>query len=48
MVGTDGMKLSVGDASIQIVTMPGHTPGTFSYLFEVRELSVSNAGSSST
>ncbi len=28
MVGTGGMKISVGDASVQIVTMPGHTPGT--------------------
>jgi metallo-beta-lactamase class B len=37
LVGTDGMKLSVGDASLQIVTMPGHTPGTLSYLFEVRD-----------
>jgi metallo-beta-lactamase class B len=37
MVGTDGMKVSVGDASIQIVTMPGHTPGTLSYLFEIRD-----------
>jgi len=35
IVGTDGMKVSVGDASVQIVTMPGHTPGTLSYLFEV-------------
>jgi metallo-beta-lactamase class B len=37
MVGDDGMKVSVGDASVQIVTMPGHTPGTLSYLFEVRD-----------
>ena len=37
MVGTDGQRLSVGDASIQIVTMPGHTPGTLSYLFEVKD-----------
>lgn len=37
LVGTDGMKISVGDASVQIVTMPGHTPGTLSYLFEVRD-----------
>jgi metallo-beta-lactamase class B len=37
MVGTDGMKVSVGDASVEIVTMPGHTPGTLSYLFEVRD-----------
>ena len=32
-----GMRLSVGDASIQIVTMPGHTAGTLSYLFEVKD-----------
>ncbi|HEY1755148.1 MAG TPA: MBL fold metallo-hydrolase [Bryobacteraceae bacterium] len=37
LVGTDGMKVSVGDASVQIVTMPGHTPGTLSFLFEVRD-----------
>lgn len=37
MVGADGMKVSVGDASVQIVTTPGHTPGTLSYLFEVSD-----------
>ena len=37
MVGTDGMKVSVGDASVEIVTTPGHTPGTMSFLFEVRD-----------
>jgi metallo-beta-lactamase class B len=37
LVGADGMKISVGDASVQIVTMPGHTAGTLSYLFEVRD-----------
>src|SRR5207244_4254933 len=37
MVGTDGMKISAGDASVQIVRMPGHTPGTLSFLFEVRD-----------
>ena len=36
-VGTDGMKVSVGDASVQIVTTPGHTPGTLSFLFEVKD-----------
>lgn len=36
-VGDDGMVVSVGDASVRIVTMPGHTPGTLSYLFEVRD-----------
>ncbi len=37
VTGDDGMRVSVGDASVQIVTMPGHTPGTLSYLFEVRD-----------
>jgi metallo-beta-lactamase class B len=37
LVGTDGMKLSVGDVSLQIVAMPGHTAGTLSYLFEIRD-----------
>jgi len=37
MVGTDGMKLSVGDASVQIVTTPGHTAGTLSFLFEMKD-----------
>ena len=37
LVGDDGMNVSVGDASVRIVTMPGHTPGTLSYLFEVRD-----------
>jgi metallo-beta-lactamase class B len=37
MVGTDGMKLSVGDASVQLVTTPGHTAGTLSFLFEVKD-----------
>jgi glyoxylase-like metal-dependent hydrolase (beta-lactamase superfamily II) len=37
IVGDDGMNISVGDASVRIVTMPGHTPGTLFYLFEVRD-----------
>ncbi len=36
-VATDGMMLSVGDASVRIVTTPGHTPGTISFLFEVKD-----------
>ncbi|MGE0446198.1 MAG: MBL fold metallo-hydrolase [Vicinamibacterales bacterium] len=35
--GTDGMRLSIGDTSVQIVTMPGHTAGTLSYLFEIKD-----------
>ena len=37
VVGDDGMTISVGDASLRVVTMPGHTPGTLSYLFEVKD-----------
>jgi metallo-beta-lactamase class B len=37
VTGDDGMTISVGDVSLKIVTMPGHTPGTLSYLFEVRD-----------
>jgi metallo-beta-lactamase class B len=36
-VATDGMMLSVGDASVRIVTTPGHTPGTISFLFEAKD-----------
>jgi metallo-beta-lactamase class B len=35
--GTDGRVISVGDVSVRIVTMPGHTPGTLSFLFEFRD-----------
>jgi metallo-beta-lactamase class B len=37
LVGEDGMKLSVGDASVQLVTTPGHTAGTLSFLFEIKD-----------
>ena len=37
--GTDGRVVSVGDGdvSVQIVSMPGHTAGTLSFLFEFRD-----------
>jgi metallo-beta-lactamase class B len=37
LTGDDGMVVSVGDTSLRIVTMPGHTPGTSSYLFKIRD-----------
>jgi metallo-beta-lactamase class B len=37
MVADDGMRVTVGDASVRVVTMPGHTAGTLSYLFEVQD-----------
>jgi metallo-beta-lactamase class B len=35
--GTDGRVISVGDVSVRIVTMPGHTAGTLSFLFEFED-----------
>jgi len=36
-VGPDGTKLTLGDTTIQIVATPGHTPGTLSYVFPVKD-----------
>lgn len=35
-VGPDGMDLTLGDTTVQIVATPGHSPGTLSYVFPVR------------
>jgi metallo-beta-lactamase class B len=37
-VGVTGRVVSAGDVSVEIVEMPGHTPGTMSFLFEYRDL----------
>ena len=36
-VGPAGMKLTLGDTTIDIVPTPGHTPGTLSYVFPVKD-----------
>jgi metallo-beta-lactamase class B len=36
-VGPEGMKLTVGDTVIDIIATPGHSPGTLSYLFPVKD-----------
>ncbi len=36
-VGRDGMKLTLGDTTIDIIITPGHTPGTLSYVFPVKD-----------
>ena len=36
-VGPEGMKLTLGDTTIDIVPTPGHTPGTLSYVFPVKD-----------
>jgi metallo-beta-lactamase class B len=35
-VGPEGMKLTLGDTTIDIVATPGHTPGTLSYVFPAK------------
>lgn len=35
-VGSDGMKLVLGDTTMDIVFTPGHSPGTLSYVFPVK------------
>jgi metallo-beta-lactamase class B len=36
-VGAEGMQLTLGDTTVDIIATPGHTPGTLSYSFPVRE-----------
>jgi len=36
-VGPEGTKLTLGDTTMQIVATPGHTPGTLSYVFPVKD-----------
>jgi len=36
-VGPDGYKLTLGDTTVTIVYTPGHTPGTLSYIFPVKD-----------
>jgi metallo-beta-lactamase class B len=36
-VPAGGMKLTLGDTTIDIVSTPGHTPGTLSYVFPVKD-----------
>jgi metallo-beta-lactamase class B len=37
VVGPAGMKLTLGDTTIDIVSTPGHSPGTLSYVFPVKD-----------
>jgi len=36
-VGPTGSKITLGDTTIEIVATPGHTPGTLSYVFPVKD-----------
>jgi metallo-beta-lactamase class B len=37
IAATDGQKVTLGDASVTLVTTPGHTPGTLSMIFQVKD-----------
>jgi metallo-beta-lactamase class B len=37
IAATEGQKVTVGDGSVTIVPTPGHTPGTLSMLFQVKD-----------
>jgi metallo-beta-lactamase class B len=37
MVVTDGQKITLGDTTVTLVSTPGHTPGTTSFLFTVKD-----------
>lgn len=37
VVATDGQTIALGDVSVKLVTTPGHTPGTLSMIFNVKD-----------
>jgi metallo-beta-lactamase class B len=36
-VGPEGYKLKLGDTTVDVIATPGHTPGTLSYIFPVKD-----------
>jgi metallo-beta-lactamase class B len=37
IVAADGQQVKLGDGSVTLLTTPGHTPGTLSMLFQVKD-----------
>jgi metallo-beta-lactamase class B len=37
VVGPDGTKITLGDTTVDVIATPGHTPGTLSYIFPVKD-----------
>jgi metallo-beta-lactamase class B len=37
VVGPEGTKITLGDTTLDVIATPGHTPGTLSYIFPVRD-----------
>ena len=36
-VGPEGFEIHLGDTTVEVIATPGHTPGTLSYLFPVKD-----------
>jgi metallo-beta-lactamase class B len=36
-VGPEGLEIVLGDTTVDVIATPGHTPGTLSYLFPVKD-----------
>jgi metallo-beta-lactamase class B len=36
-VESDGTKITLGDTTVHVIATPGHTPGTLSYIFPVKD-----------
>ena len=36
-VGPEGTKITLGDTTVNVISTPGHTPGTSSYIFPVKD-----------
>jgi metallo-beta-lactamase class B len=37
VVGPEGTKITLGDTTVNVIATPGHTPGTLSYTFPVKD-----------
>jgi metallo-beta-lactamase class B len=37
VVGPEGLKITLGNTTVDVIATPGHTPGTLSYLFPVHD-----------
>jgi metallo-beta-lactamase class B len=37
VVGPEGLKITLGDTTVNVMATPGHTPGTLSYFFPVKD-----------
>jgi metallo-beta-lactamase class B len=36
-VGPEGRKITLGDTTVEVIATPGHTPGTLSFIFPVKD-----------